>query len=370
MFLWAWKSLLSQRGSLIGGALGIAGSFILVMFFSAVFMGEAGQIVAYPNNVRPDVWVMQKGVGNMHMAMSFVWDWKADVIEAMPEVKQVTPILYQATVVNMGEWESFAFIVGLLPKGGERAGPWKMAAGRKIKNPGEAVIPDVLSSITKTAIGGSIAIAGKSFKVVGLSAGTFSSANPIIFVPFADLEDLMSSTGTYSYLLVDSNEGVNAEALAEKIRLQVSKVNALPHEEFVRNDYQMAIQMGGEIIFMMTVICSFLAALIVGFTAYSLVMRKRRELAIVKALGTRNLPVLYGVVLQSVILTMAGFLIAAAFAFFVIPHVPSLVPQLSLVVTAGSIVRIGLVAIVVAALGAIIPAYMVLRLDPANAFNV
>lgn len=235
MLKWSWKSLLSQRGTLVGSALGIACAFLLVIFFGAVFRGESSQIVAYPANMKPDVWVMQRGVGNMHMAMSFVWDWKADRIRAMEDVNRVTPILYQATVVRMGDWESFAFIVGLLPDGKDRAGPWKMAAGRPIENPGEVVIPDVLSGLTGVGIGDSMAITDKRFNVVGLSAGTFSSANPIIFVSFSDLEDILSSTGTYSYLLVDAKEGVDPVALAERIRREVPKINALPHDELIRN---------------------------------------------------------------------------------------------------------------------------------------
>ena len=93
MLNWTIKSLFSQRGSLIGSSIGIASAFILVIFFSAVWRGESEQIVAYPNKMKPEVWVMQKGVSNMHMAMSFVWDWKADVIRKMPEVKSVTAIL-------------------------------------------------------------------------------------------------------------------------------------------------------------------------------------------------------------------------------------------------------------------------------------
>jgi ABC-type antimicrobial peptide transport system permease subunit len=271
--------------------------------------------------------------------------------------------------VNAGGQESFAFIVGLLPNS-KRAGPWKMATGRQIKNPGETVIPDVLSDLTGVGIGDSIAITDRSFKVVGLSAGTFSSASAIIFVLFSDLEDIMSSAGTYSYLLVDAEEGVDSRALAEQIRREVDKVNALPHEEFIRNDFAMAMQMGVEIIFMMTIICSVLAALIVGFTAYSLVMRKRRELAIIKALGTRNSSILFSVVFQSVILTMFGFLFAVAFALVVIPHIQSFVPQLTLVVSFSAIARIGLVTLLVALLGSLIPAYMVTRLDPQTAFHV
>ncbi|UCF82123.1 MAG: ABC transporter permease [Desulfobacteraceae bacterium] len=149
----------------MGSALGIASAFLLVIFFSAVFRGESVQIIAYPNNIKPDVWVMQTGVGNMYMAASFIWDWKAARIEAMAGVKRVTPILYLNTVVNAGGQESFAFIVGLLPNS-KRAGPWEMATGRQIKNPGEAVIPDVLSDLTGVGIGDSIAITDRSFKVV------------------------------------------------------------------------------------------------------------------------------------------------------------------------------------------------------------
>src|SRR5210317_1293230 len=133
MLKWALKSLLHQKGSLIGSALGIASAFILVIFFDAVWQGESEQIVAYPNNVKPDIWVMQSGVGNMHMAMSFVWDWKATKIAGMPEVEQVTPILYLNTVITAADTKMFAFIVGLLPDG-KRAGPWEMTAGRQVIN--------------------------------------------------------------------------------------------------------------------------------------------------------------------------------------------------------------------------------------------
>lgn len=369
MFTWAWKSLFSQRGTVVGSSLGIAAAFILVIFFDAVFRGESNQIVAYPTNMGPDVWVMQAGVGNMHMAMSYVWDWKMDVIAAMPEVEKVTPILYFANVIAVSDARIFAFVVGLLPDA-DRAGPWEMTAGRKIQGPGEAVIPDVLSDLIGIGIGDSFQITDKRFTVVGLSHGTFSAANSVIFVPFAELEDILSSYGTYSYLLVDAKEGVDAEQLAARIRSKVEKVNALPNDVLIENDFSLSMQMGVEIIFMMTMISSALAALIVGFTAYSLVSRKQRELAIIKALGGGRLRVMAAIVLQSLILALLGYLLAAAFAFFVIPQVPLLMPQLTLLVSADAVLQIGLVAIVVAIVGALIPAWVVSRLDPATAYQV
>lgn len=369
MYNWAWKSLISQKGNLLGSAFGIASTFILVIFFDAVFRGESTQIIAYPDNIKPDVWVMQRGVSNMHMAMSFVWDWKAEQIAKMPEVKRVTPILYLMSVANTGGQESFSFIVGLLPDA-QRAGPWKMAAGRHIKDRGEAVIPDTLSKLTGIGIGDQFKITDKTFIVVGLSSGTYSTANSIIFTDFYDLEGILSSTGTYSYLLVDAKEGVNAKTLADKIKNEVEKVNALPHEEFIVNDFALAMQMGVEIIFIMTVICSVLAALIVGFTSYSIVMRRRRELAIIKALGMHKLSILGSVVFQAGLLTFLAYIIAVLFSVLVIPQIPVLVPQLTLVVSIDIMIRIGIIALFVTIFGALLPAYLVSRVDPATAFHV
>ncbi len=260
MFIWTWKTLFNQRGSLIGSTAGIACTFILVIFFDAVWRGESVQIVSYPDHVKPDVWVMQKGVGNMHMAMSFIWDWKADKIAGLPGVKRVTPILYLNSAVTSGDLKMFAFIVGLLPDS-QRAGPWELRSGRHIKGPLETVIPDVLAKITGINIGDRLRIADTSFKVVGLSGGTYSSANSVLFVTFSDLEKLLSSTGTYSYLLVDAETGVDGSTLVKRILNEVEKVNALTHEEFIENDYALAKQMGVEIITMMTAICSLLAVL-------------------------------------------------------------------------------------------------------------
>jgi len=370
MMTWAWKTLFSQRGSFIGSALGVASAFILVLFFDAVWRGESEQIVAYPDHIKPDVWVMQSGVANMHMAMSFVWDWKADRIAQIPGVKKVTPITYLSTVIVADQRELFAFVVGLLPETAERAGPWAMTAGRKLQSRNEAIVPDVLSDITGVKIGDQIRITDKSFTVVGLSSGTYSSANAVVFVPFNDLEDILSSSGTYSFLLVDAEQGIDPEELAQRIKRDVEKVNALPHEQFIKNDFAMASQMGVEIIIMMASICGVLAALIIGFTSYTLVARKRRELAIAKALGTTNRAILLGVILQSLIVTAFGFIIAVVFTLFVVPALPSLVPQITVVVTAGAVLQLGVVAVFVAVIGALLPAYLVTRLDPAIAFSV
>lgn len=368
MWRWAWKSLLAQRAATLGGACGIAGAFVLVLFFDAVWRGESEQIVAYPRKMDADVWVMQDGVANMHMASSFVQDWKADAVAAVPGVLRVTPILYFNGVYDVNGRRSFGYVVGLEP-GGSRAGPWALSAGRGVMADAEVVIPDTLARISGAGLADMVEVAGRPFSIVGLSEGTYSAANTVIFMTMADVEDLLSLTGSYSFLLVDAQPGVDTAALAARIERDVDAVAALTQEAFIRNDFGMAMQMGVEIIVLMTAIGAALAALIVAFTATSIVLRARRELAIVRALGAGTGAVVAAAAFQAAAVTAVGAAMALIFVAVAVPWVPWLVPQLTLRLSWAAAGQFSTIALLVAVAGAVLPGVLVGRVDPAAAFH-
>jgi ABC-type antimicrobial peptide transport system permease subunit len=371
MLRWAWKTLLARRSGAAGGSLAIASAFVLVLFFDAIYQGEVERAVTYIRRMDADVWVMQRGVGGMHMASSFMYDSKADLVGLLPGVRSVTPILYTSALVTGRAGQLLTYAVGL-GREGARAGPWGLAAGRTVERPGEVVIPAVMGSLTRTGLGDTVRIGGKRLVVVGLSTGTYSQVNSLTFMTMADLEDVISKTGSigaYSYLLVDAEDGTDPAALAARIRASVEKVNALPQEDLIGNDVLMGNQMGVEIIRFMTIIAGVLATLMVGFTASSLVMRARRELAVAKALGMPPSVVLAGVAFQTGAVTLLGLLIALAIAATVVPLVPLVVPQLAPILFWRNAVKLGGIALVAAAAGALVPGYMVSRVDPATVFQ-
>lgn len=368
MLRWILKTLWLQKLSLLASAAGIAGAFVLVVILHAVFVGESRQVVAYVRHTAADVWVMQRGVGNMHMANSFVWDSKVIRVAEVPGVRAATPILYSGTVIRTADRSWLAFAVGLKP-GAKRGGPWAMAAGKAKPAPGEIVVPRVFAEMAGIPLGGRIRVTSKALVVVGLSEGTFSMGNSVVFMAEADLADLMSAHGTVSYILVDAQAGQDPVALAARIEREVQKVSALPQERFMRNDYQLAMQMGVEIIAFMTLIGSALAAVIVAFTAYTQVARRRRELAIAKALGMRNRAIYAAVTAQTVLITGLGLLLALVATWGLFPLLSALVPQITLVLTAAALWRAAAVALVVAVLAAWVPARYVARVDPLTVFK-
>ena len=368
MLRWALRSLLSRPIAFAVSVAAAASALLLVMFYEAVWAGEGENIIAYPRNAGADVWVMQQGVTNMHMATSYISDYKVRQIRELPGVSAAEPILYLNTVVEAGGRQWFAYVVGL-DSPAERTGPWAMATGRREPGPGEAVVPDVFTTVTGLNIGSALRIVDHEFEIVGLSRGTFSMANSVIFVTREDVEDIMSALDIVSFVLVTADQGVSPEALAERVEQEIQKVEALPTDRFLENDRQLALQMGVETVALMTVVCSVLAVLLIGFTVYSQVARQRRELAVAKALGVKNLSLYVSVGLQAAVLGIASVALAAILAFVLMPIVTASIPMITLQLTAVSVVRIAIAGILVAVLASLVPAWRIARLDPMTAFQ-
>lgn len=368
MVYWSLKTLLIERTRLLMTALAVAFSFVLVVFFSAVFEGESKQITAYLKQVKADVWVMQKGVSNMHMASSMLWDWKADQIEQLEGVESVSAILFLNAPIKIKEKDWLSYLIGMKKKYSS-VGPWSMAKGVAIPDKGEAVIPEVISKITGVQLGDKIALFDKKLRIVGLSKGTFSMASSVVFVSYEDLSDLLESRDQYSYLMVYGKEGVSPAGLVNKIKSEVDKVNVLYNQEFIENDWELAVQMGAEIIQMMTILGTILATLIVAFSSYSLISRKKQELAIAKALGFGNQALYLAALCQSIVIISLGLALSMALAFSLFEWLPSLIPQLNLSVNLQQFTPMLVVSLPVAVVSSLFAVHTVVKVDPVMVFK-
>jgi putative ABC transport system permease protein len=271
-------------------------------------------------------------------------------------------------MVRAGGRDWFAYVVGLWDDS-PRGGPWAMAAGSRDVRAGEVILPAQMARLAGIGLGSTVGMAGRTLTVTGLSEGTFSMANPVAFVHSSDLHEIGSTQGFDSYVLVKAEPGVSPAALAQAIGERVEKVSAVPRDEFIRNDYRMAIQMGAELIRLMSGISAALAVLLVAFTLYTHTVRQRRELAIVKALGfgARHI---YGIVLlQAVLLSALGFGLSVLLAQGAIALAAWQAPQVSIQLTAPILARVGVGGLLIALLATLIPARQIARIDPQTVFQ-
>jgi putative ABC transport system permease protein len=364
----AIKNLLQERLRLFVSVGGVAAAIVLVLVLEGVFAGSSEQLVAYIERSDADVWVMQEGVSNMHMATSVLPRTLQAPLASLPEVADAVPILYASNLIEVGGKQSFSYIVGI-PPGAERGGPWAMRVGVAIPGPGEVVLPEVMVRAEGLTIGDQVTILDRPFTVVGLSEGTFSLANSVTFVAYEDMEDILAMPGTASYFLVRGAEGIAPQDLSAAVQSALPGVHAMLREELADNDRVMVNQMGVDVIRVMSFIGFAVGVLVVGLTVYTATVRRIREYGVVKALGANNGQLLRLVLIQTVAIALLSFGAAVALAYLLIPVLGYLAPEVPLLYPAGSLATWGAAIMLVALLAALLPAYRIAQVEPAVVFK-
>lgn len=368
MLSWAWKNLWSEPGGTVAAVVAVASAVLLALVMQAVFVGESEQIVRYLERSDAEVWVMQSGTSNMHMASSLVPESRVEDISEVSGVHDQTAILYMNAFVELGELRLFSYVVGV-PADAPRGGAWRVAEGSSMPAPGGAVVPEGAALRAGLELGDEVRIADRAFTIVGLSRETRSMANTLVFVELEDLQELMSASTAVSYVLVTLEPGADPQAVAASIVDQVPNVNALTTPAFVESDYAMAMEMGVDLIRIMTLVGTLLGALMIGFTAWSSTVRRSREYAIAKALGASTPALFVVVTAQTLAMALMGFSLAAAGALLGEPLLARLLPEVALSVAAADLARMAGLVVLVSMPAAWLTARRIARLDPVEAFH-
>jgi putative ABC transport system permease protein len=108
---------------------------------------------------------------------------------------------------------------------------------------------------------------------------------------------------------------------------------------------------------------------VVALTVYTATLARRSEYGVLKALGARNSH-LYGVVLAQALYSVAlGFAVGLAVTLLLSAIVPALGSNLPLQVGAASLLKVGTMSLIIAALAAVLPIRQIAGLDPATVFR-
>ncbi len=311
MLLLALKNLIQERTKLFISIGGIAAVLVLILVINGVIAGMEGQITAYIDKSQADIWVMQKGVSNMHMANTRMPLRLRRSIAQLKGVKDVSAILYINGMVKVSNRKFFSYVVGFNPN--EAAGgPWRLGAGKKnIKN-NEVILDATLARNNNLKIGDKVEVLGKELTIAGLSEGTFSMANTVTFLNRRQLANIIKLPGVASYFLVSIKSNIKADTVSREIENKFPGVNVVGREKLVANDRRLIRQMGIDIINAMSLIAFIIGIIVLGLSVYTLTVDKSRDYGILKAVGI-NIRQLYKIVfLQAFISVAMGLVVGLA----------------------------------------------------------
>lgn len=364
MLLLAWRNLSQNRTRLLVSAGGVGLALTLVLALDAIVNGVEHQLAAYIERSRAEVWVAQSGVRNLHMVASTLPASAVEQVAAVEGVASVTPLLYTSQNVQMGRDNRFSYVFGL-PPDATMGGPWRVAAGKALPGPGEAIVDARQARDSGVGLGDSVRIFGRRFLVAGLSEGSSSLTNSVTFVSQSDFARLRRIRDSLSYLLVRVEPGQSPEVVARRIEARV-KVSALSTPEFARQERKVVGDMGADAINLM----AFLIGLaVLALTVYTATLSRRTEFGVLKAVGAGTAQLVGTVLAQALYSVAAGLLLAGVVSFLVLPLLPWLGFNLPLQPTLASVIKVSLVALGIGGLAAVIPVIQIAGLDPAMVFR-
>ena len=368
MLVLAFRNLFQSRAKLLMSTGGLALALLLVLALDAILTGSETQISAYVNHAGADVWVSQSGVRNMHMSSSTLPAATADRVRSVSGVGEVTPILFLTSFVQTGSDRHIVYVIGL-PPNAATGRPWKLAAGSGLPTTGQVVIDSSVAKASSTGIGDSVRILDSSFRVSGLADGTANIVNSIAFISIADFRKLRGSGDAVSYLLVRDGSGRSPEQVAAAVGSAVPGVTVQTSSAFAASERKVVSDMVIDIANIMNITGLMIGLAVMALSIYTVTLSRRAEYGLLKALGAGNRE-LYSVVLaQSFIALVLGLGLSVLLVLALSVAIPLVRPSVGMELTAGSVIKVSLMALVIATVASVLPVLQIANLDPASVFR-
>ncbi|NOX72812.1 MAG: ABC transporter permease [Alphaproteobacteria bacterium] len=322
-----------------------------------------------------DVIVSQAGVSNFLATRSVLPQQARAEVEAVKGVKASHPLTSLAVIYEKNG-RTTPIIVLVYDDAG---GPIDIISGREPSGPREIVIDRALAQRYGIGVGDILTLADFDFTISGVSANTAALFTPLAFMNYDSLidfyfeSDVASDIATFpliSFLSVDVENGADPAEVARRIAKQVPSAGAILPHEMASNDVEMGRELLGPILNLLLGISYVIGALAIGMFMFAAVRAQRKSFGVLRALGfnTRHLVtgVLAEAVTTSVLAIPLGILMAVGLAALIEAYAPV---YLVLATEPAALWRTGLIAIVLAIVGALAPLQTLRRLDPATAFR-
>lgn len=290
------------------------------------------------------------------------------IVKGVPGVQDAVPVLYAEATIDARGRESIVYILGV-PPGATIGGPWRIVEGNRRPGTGEVVLDRAIANRSGVRVGDEIKVLGRPARIAGLTAGTSSLVSSLVFVPFADFAAVRGEGEIVSYVLVRVAPGERLSDVAAAIRAAVGDATVQTSAEFASEERKIVEDMSADIVGIMNSAGYATGLAVVVLTIYMATISRRREYAVLKAIGIRNEKLLFVVLIQALVSVFAGLLVAIALSLLLVEVIPRLNELIVLSLEPGPVVRAAITAMVLAAVASLLPAFQLARIEPITAMR-
>ncbi len=278
-------------------------------------------------------------------------------IQAIPGVKAVTPVITWTASI----YGSINLVYGIQPESFNQVGNHlEILKGRMVQQGEEIVVDSRLAEAHHLDVGSTLDLLGTSYTIVGISKAGVGAR---IFMPLETLQRAMDEEGRVSLFFVKAESLSQIKQVANEIEQQVKGLKAYILETFVETMMQNIVGLN-ELLMGITSATLFISFLVILLAMYTTILERTREIGILKAIGASKGFIMGNIILESVLLCVAGVLVGYGLAFAARKIIQTFYPLLNIEITLSWILISGLVGTLGGLLGSFYPAFRAVKLDP------
>lgn len=373
----AWRDISHSLGKFITTALGVGLLIGVVLVMIGIYRGMVHDAMIVPNNISPDLWVVQKNTLGPFAESSRLHEDLKYSLKGFEGVKEVHPLTFQGLQIHKNGKPIRVYALGY--ESLSSFAPFTLTSGTAIKIRNKEIIVD-----TKTGfkLGDEVHLGRNRYTVVGLTHKAVSSGgDPMIYLDLREAQELQFLFSN-EQIRNDRERGgasnttamVNAFALTLKAGFDPKtvgdEIQRWKHQEVYTAQEQSdiltknLIERSAKQIGMFTMILLIVSSVIISLIIYTMTMGKMKEIAILKLIGASNMIITKMIAQQSLLLGMLAFIGGNIFAnasanFF--PKTVILIPTDAL--------KLFIVIVIVSILASLSGIRSALKIDPASAIG-
>lgn len=345
--------------------LGVGLAILLAMVVLAVFRGWSG-VGEIVTELPGSLWVTQEGTANPFNSGSTIDPADEALVRVDPAVATVIPVRTRIWALQSGDDDRWVSLMALdateidLPAD---------VRERFVPGSGRIVIDEAFARRADLGLGDDFRIHSVTFRIAGIGEGGNAVFAQFAFIDWEDARRLFAPATATTFLLVQSSPGADVAALQASLQERLPNTRIFTSDEFAATLSQ---EVNDSFLPVLGVILGLgiaIAGAVIVLMVYTATVERRREYAILKAIGADTGVLLRIVLQQTLVVGVGGFIVGAIGAVAATALAAELVPQfvsdVRLLDVGGALVA----SITVASVAALVPTRYLAGVAPASVFR-
>jgi putative ABC transport system permease protein len=317
--------------------------FVLLLLMSGLTEQFRREPRATVEAIGADGWVLRAGATGAFTSAATL---EAGVADGIRGATLADPLVIARHSLDNAGAPMDIVVIGYVPGG---LGTPTVIDGR-LPSGGEVTIDESAG----VAVGDSAKVGSETFRVAGLTTDTtLLGGMPLLFM---ELEDAQA-------LVYRGRPAVSA-IVVEGTPTSVPAGYALLSNDAVAEDATRPLDRAISSVGLIRSLLWVVSAMIIGGVVYLSALERRRDFAVMKAVGTSTSALLFGLALQGVLVAIVAAILATGLQAVLVPVFP-----LKVQVTPSVLTQLPVVAVLIAILASLGGMRQVARTDPASAFG-